>query len=458
MLDAQRKADAAGSRFFFTWNASTFVHWRTFVPGTPIHQRDFERYEVVRVESRDELDDGGVQQTIRGFLEGFLPQFAEILEGRAPVATKPLDERFIEILEDALRRPILFTFRALRHAYEREGRLRAQLDRWMREEQQWALTPATLEARLQAAIEITNDYETVLTLDFGTRLPFSSDEAADEWLAFFAQIDDYDFTQIDYEIIGSIFEQLISPVERHKYGQHYTLSELVDILNAFAIRTRDDVVLDPACGGGTFLVRAYVRKRYLAEREGRRKTHQELLAELYGIELGAFPTHLTALNLAVRDLIDAANYPRVRQSDFFAIRPGVPAVTLPHNGGSETVAIPPVDALVANFPYVRQEELDAPQKAMMTKLCQAHFPAFRAAPSKRADLHVYMWPHSAAFLKEGGRIGILTSSTWLDTGYGVYSGWVSIVARTAVAGRRGMRFPSARRGQLSGRFRSSTGI
>ena len=31
-----------------------------------------------------------------------------------------------------------------------------------------------------------------------------------------------------------------------------------------------------------------------------------------------------------------------------------------------------------------------------------------------------MWPHSAAFLKTDGRLGILTSSTWLDTGYGIY--------------------------------------
>jgi len=467
VLDAQRKADAAGSGFFFTWNANTFVLWRTFVPGTPIHQRDFERYEVAQVESSDELDDPGIQQRIRQFLEAFIPQFAEILEGRAPVTTKPLDERFIEILEEALRRPIQFTFRALQEQYEVNARFRRQLQDWMRDEQQWTVTPETLEenlrnaaklsnyilmttvifyealrrrfqrlqrlpvrdaanllsrleARLEAAIRVTNDYQTVLTLDFGSRLPFLSDEAAAEWLSFIVQIDDYDFTKIDYEIIGSIFEQLISPHERHKYGQHYTLSELVDILNAFAIRRADDVLLDPTCGGGTFLVRGYLRKRFLAERERRTKSHQDLLSEIYGIELAAFPAHLSVINMAVRDLIDAENYPRIKQSDFFLIQPGVAAFILPHNGGSEAVPIPPLDAVVANFPYVRQEEIDTSRKAAIAQNCLTHFPAFRVVPSKRADVHVYMWPHSTAFLKNDGRIAILTSSTWLDTGYGAY--------------------------------------
>ncbi|MBK6433669.1 hypothetical protein [Candidatus Amarolinea dominans] len=35
-----------------------------------------------------------------------------------------------------------------------------------------------------------------------------------------------------------------------------------------------------------------------------------------------------------------------------------------------------------------------------------------------ADLYVSLFWHTAAFLKPGGRMGIVTSNAWLDVGYG----------------------------------------
>jgi len=42
----------------------------------------------------------------------------------------------------------------------------------------------------------------------------------------------------------------------------------------------------------------------------------------------------------------------------------------------------------------------------------------RPHPAGRSDLHVYFWLHGARFLREGGYLGLLTSSTWLDVEYG----------------------------------------
>ncbi|MBM4275849.1 MAG: hypothetical protein FJ134_15515 [Deltaproteobacteria bacterium] len=39
---------------------------------------------------------------------------------------------------------------------------------------------------------------------------------------------------------------------------------MVDLINSFCVRSGQEKVMDPACGGGTFLVRAYARKRELA--------------------------------------------------------------------------------------------------------------------------------------------------------------------------------------------------
>ena len=214
-----------------------------------------------------------------------------------------------------------------------------------------------LAKRFEEAKRLTRDYETVFDGDFGDTLPFLSNAAVDSWRELVNQIEAFDFTKLDYDIIGHVFERLVSPEERHRYGQHYTKTEIVDLINSFCIRDANAEVLDPACGGGTFLVRAYALKRYLADREPK---HAELLAQIKGVDVSAYPVHLSTLNLATRHLIDAQNYPLVARSDFFDVKPDraifhVPMGTAGVGGRQSTMLqVSKVDAVVGNPPYIRQ--------------------------------------------------------------------------------------------------------
>ena len=138
-----------------------------------------------------------------------------------------------------------------------------------------------------------------------------------------------------------------------------------DVINAFCIGRRaglrrgDDVVLDPACGSGSFLVRAYYRKAYL---DGL-LSHEELLDQLYGCDINPFPAHLATLNLAARNITNKENYPRIARKNFFLIRRDspqfcvVPRATRHASGERErqTIELPELDAVIGNPPYVRQE-------------------------------------------------------------------------------------------------------
>ena len=234
--------------------------------------------------------------------------------------------------------------------------------------------------------------------------------------------------------------------ERHRFGQHYTKPEIVDLINAFCIREPAAAVLDPACGGGTFLVRAYNRKKYLADQAGIDLPHERLLDQLYGVDISAYATHLTTMNLPTRDLIDEHNYPLVAQSDFFDVELGKALFQVPLAVGHGNKQLRPVtidlaDAVVGNPPYVRQEEISTPpttsakgkvkvtqrtleqikdeSKTYKKRLAEL---AKRACPdlklSGRSDLHVYFWPYATTFLKTGGYYSFLTSSGWLDVDYG----------------------------------------
>ena len=249
-----------------------------------------------------------------------------------------------------------------------------------------------------------------IVADTGARLPFYDDTVVGHWRQFAGQLGRFDLSRLDYDVIGRIFERLIDPAERHKFGQFYTRPGVVDIINAFAIRDGEAVVLDPGCGGGIFLVRAYARKKRLAPRLG----HRALLEGVYGTDISPFAAHLSTINLATRDLIEDANYPRVWRGDFFDLAMGNEFLLIPGRKRAEAVAVPRFDAVVGNPPYVRQEDVSADAKTRYA--AKAKIAGLNA--SGRSDLHVYFWGHELSLMKPNATLGFLASSQWLDAEYG----------------------------------------
>src|SRR5262249_52592672 len=158
----------------------------------------------------------------------------------------------------------------------------------------------------------------------------------------------FDFKDVPSDIVGRIFQKLIGPEERHRYGQHFTGDDVVDLVNSFCVRDGADAVLDPACGSGSFLVRAYYRKRYLDPT----RDHVDHLAVLFGCDIAWSPAHLATLNLAARKTNEKANSPRIVRRNFFDGQPGKPFCLIPDNfGGTLAVTLPTLDAVVGNPPY-----------------------------------------------------------------------------------------------------------
>jgi len=67
----------------------------------------------------------------------------------------------------------------------------------------------------------------------------------------------FNFKEIRTDILGGIFKKLIAPEERHKFGQHYTNEDLVDVVKCLLHPRRGANMLDPAGGSGSFVVRGY---------------------------------------------------------------------------------------------------------------------------------------------------------------------------------------------------------
>ncbi len=125
----------------------------------------------------------------------------------------------------------------------------------------------------------------------------------------------YNFSHVNREILGNLYQGYIDREERKRLGQFYTPEEVVDyILDGVGYKSDQEIegktLLDPACGSGGFLVPAINR---LVERL-RSKNFDAITIlnkardNIYGFDINPFAAHLAETNLLfqVMDLISEA--------------------------------------------------------------------------------------------------------------------------------------------------------
>lgn len=473
--DAFLKASQSGARYFFTWNVNRLVLFDPSKVNVPILQRQSKDYKWFNIAKSGEVRSPAVEHKLRTqYLPTLLDDLATLYKGGTLFGALPPDERFILMLESFLERPVELTRRETYHRWHENRGFRKELAAWMVNNQRWTipkdevdladlldrasrlscfvlanklifyealrhrfpqLRPITIPTTVdsvdrmygqlahffQQAQDETEDYETIFWPDYGAKVPLFAEGAIDAWKSVIGQIGLFKLGTLQYDVLGPIFQRLIDRDSKHKYGQHYTQPTIVDLINAFTIRRADAVVMDPGCGSGTFLLRAYARKKWLNPA----LDHPTLLSQLYGVDWSGFAVHLAALGLASQDMVEAENYPRVVREDFFNVSPHGRFMTLPlgqrqrtSGFGSKQVEInmPTISAGVGNPPYIRQEEIDKARKTAYQNLIKKEAPELKF--SGRSDIYVYFWPHLNTFLQADGIVGLLTSSNWLDVEYG----------------------------------------
>jgi type I restriction-modification system DNA methylase subunit len=262
--------------------------------------------------------------------------------------------------------------------------------------------------------QVTNDFELLIgeETDILYQIPFVSTATIDLVKEIGSAAKDYDFSKLPYDIIGRIFEELIREEERHKLGQYFTPPDVIDLINAFCIPTGKETVLDPSCGSGTFLVRAYQRKW-----EKTKQMHPFLLDQVYGIDISGYATYLAMLNLSVRNM-NSKSYPRILHKDFFYLQPNQNEEMYSQDGKKIRNFLPQFDAIIGNPPYTRQEEINAFNSKAKDNIANLAKQVWKTETSNRTSIYAYFFYHAAQFLKVGGRLGFIVSSSWMDTDFG----------------------------------------
>ena len=227
-------------------------------------------------------------------------------------------------------------------------------------------------------------------------------------------------SRIDEDLLGELYEELIPEDERKALGQFYTHPDIAEAICDWAI-TSNGVnlprVLDPASGSGTFTVEAYNRIQEISPKA----THQEIIDNIIAIDINRFPLHLTALNLSSRNIHKKTNELHIFNDSFFNFSPKDKRIPREDDSGSELGLF---DAVVANPPYIRQEDLYPNKEHFRSHLKKfgednkSKYYSGNKNISSKADAYIYFITHSIQFLKNGGRLGFIVPTKWLITKYG----------------------------------------
>lgn len=194
------------------------------------------------------------------------------------------------------------------------------------------------------------------------------------------------------DILGTIYNNLFKNPEQTEKGQHFTSSDEIDIINTFCIKSQTKSIVDTACGSGAFLVRAFQRLKYL--------NAKAKLENVIAIDVAQIPVFLARINMFLQDIYNSKCSNTIIHKDLATIR----------TGSFNT----PFDSCIGNPPYIRQELIT--NKEEWVQLIKEDFGIQKI--NKQSDLYVYYLMHTASLLKEGGRLGYVIASSWLDVSYG----------------------------------------
>jgi type I restriction-modification system DNA methylase subunit len=292
---------------------------------------------------------------------------------------------------------------------------------------------------------------------------------------------EYNFNLIDADILGSIYEGYLGFVlkeergelrfrredeERKKHGVYYTPTFVVEYIvdrtlgRALEGARMEDVasirVVDPACGSGSFLIKAfdrldefYVRvnlaarlsakgRRTVEEHEGRPEEVHDyreriLRDNLFGVDLDGQAAEIASINLMLKGLRKGQKLPLILRENIRvgnSLISGSAAELRPYFGEAWSQKKPfnwmdqfpflrdgGFDVIIGNPPYVDSKAIAEPEREYFHDAKKGRELPFPAA-YKKTDLYVLFIELGLRLLKSGGRLSFIIPDRFLYSPYG----------------------------------------
>lgn len=271
------------------------------------------------------------------------------------------------------------------------------------------------------------NYQAVYSVDVVSKLP-DTDSVRRPINNAIKALDALRPEELPHDLMGRVFHEFLPFETRKLLGAFYTKPQAAELLVGLAIDDPDAVIFDPACGSGTLLVAAYRHKLRLlpdlSPRERRRKHHEFVERQLYGVDIMPFAAHLAAMNVTLQDVHAKVNYLRIGVGHSLTLSPGSRVGTIAsqlslsfedaeevdlgnpgHKKGTAFKLPSQVDIVLMNPPFTRKQRL----KANMLGNYKSSFP-------QAQNYWAYFLALADNFLSIGGKIAAVLPRDFLSGG------------------------------------------
>lgn len=197
---------------------------------------------------------------------------------------------------------------------------------------------------------------------------------------------------------AKLYELLLTPNEKKRLGQVYTPVHIIDkmLVQVFDIKEIDInlSILDPACGGGYFLIEAFKRIRNELSPESSENIDRYILENmLYGADIDDFSIFITKIGLLFSTDCTDIDF-KIFKSDFL-----IDDKNFPH-----------FDIIIGNPPYIGHKQTDKSYRAMLKERYKDVF-------YDKSDISYCFFKKGKYLLKENGVLCFITSRYFMEAMY-----------------------------------------
>lgn len=214
--------------------------------------------------------------------------------------------------------------------------------------------------------------------------------------------------QISQTALQTVLERSISSGKRELIGQFTTPETLSKLLARLTMRNKASECIDPCCGTGS------IAQAMLTDKIQNQIPIASAYATTWASDKFSFPLQVASISLA---RVDSINQPvKIFQSNAFTLIPNQEIhLTDPATGAKITCKLPLFDTIASNLPFVPFEIIEEDEMQYIHRLHSEIYHNTGISLDDRADLYQNLIFAFYPILNSSGRLGVITSNSWLGT-------------------------------------------